>query len=160
MGQLGAPYGVKGWLKLQSFTQPARNILNYQHWSLKSRTSGWQAIEIETIKAHQRHFIAKITNIDNPEQAALLTNHFIGIPQQDLPPLAKGDYYWSELIGLQVINQNKQCLGIVDHLFETGANDVIVVQNEKKQVLIPYHHSVIHSVDLERKILTVEWYED
>ena len=157
MGQLGAPYGVHGWIKLRSFTQPAENIQHYKTWHIKTKKADWQPIELTDIKTHQQIFIAKIANVNNPEEAALFTNQLIGITQQNLPKLKQGEYYWSDLIGLTVIDEDNNALGVIDHLFETGANDVMVVKDNKQPQLLPYHPSVVKSIDLEEKIMRVSW---
>ncbi len=159
MGQLGAPYGLSGWLKLRSYTCPANNITHYTNWYLHEKNT-WKPVEILAIKPYHKLFIAKIATVDAPERAALLTNKQIGIDRQELPQLEQGQYYWSDLIGLSVINQQQQTLGKIDHLFETGSNDVIVVKNGKQSHLLPYHTSVVQSIDLEQGQMRVIWEVD
>lgn len=99
-------------------------------------------------------------HVETPEQAALLTNALVGIPKEALPALPKGEYYWSDLIGLEVINDDNTPLGVVDSLFETGSNDVMVVKNGATQLLLPYHPSVIQAIDLKQACIRVTWHFD
>lgn len=156
---MGAPYGVRGWLKLHSYTEPASNICHYRRWHLKRKRT-WQPAEVTAIKSHANGFIAKLAHVETPEQAALLTNAMVGIPKEDLATLPEGEYYWSDLIGLEVINDDNTLLGVVDSLFETGSNDVMVVKKGAEQRLLPYHPSVIQSIDLKQACIRVSWHFD
>ncbi|HDN69444.1 MAG TPA: 16S rRNA processing protein RimM, partial [Gammaproteobacteria bacterium] len=94
------------------------------------------------------------------DAAAALTGTDIGIYRSQLPPVDADEYYWSDLMGMQVITKDDQVLGVVDHLLETGANDVIVVKGEQEH-LVPYiKGQVVKSVDLEARIIRVEWDPD
>lgn len=157
---MGAPYGVRGWLKLHSHTEPASNICQYRSWHIKQRKRAWQPIQVTAIKPHANSFIAKLVDIETPEQAALLTNALVGIPKDALPTLPEGEYYWSDLVGLEVINDDNTRLGVVDSLFETGSNDVMVVKKGEEQCLLPYHPSVIQSIDLKQSCIRVTWHFD
>lgn len=160
MGCLGSPYGVHGWLKLYSYTQPIDNILNYPQWYLQTET-GWQLItSVETqTQPHGKYIRVKIAGCDSPEQARLYTNALIAVTRDQLPELADGEYYWSDLEGLSVVNTRGVALGQVDHLFSTGANDVMVVKGERER-LLPYIKNVVLEVDLVQKKMVVEWDED
>ncbi len=160
VGCLGSPYGVHGWLKLYSYTQPIDNILNYPQWYLQTET-GWQLItSVETqTQPHGKYIRVKIAGCDSPEQARLYTNALIAVTRDQLPELADGEYYWSDLEGLSVVNTRGVALGQVDHLFSTGANDVMVVKGERER-LLPYIKNVVLEVDLVQKKMVVEWDED
>lgn len=159
VGKLGKTHGINGWLKLHSNTAPAKNILNYKplFWETKS---GWQQITTDGIKPHGKGFLIHIEGIDSPEAAKKYTGRKIAILRQQLPKLAADEYYWIDLEGLTVINQNDVELGVIDHLLETGANDVMVVIGKKK-LLIPFvRDKVIVDIDLNAKIMRVNWDED
>jgi len=155
IARLGAAYGVKGWLHLISFTDPVENVFAYPNWFLRKKNQ-WEAIQIESYKAHGNSFVVKLANCDDRDIAALLKGVEIGIDRSELPETSNDEYYWSDLIGLSVITTAGETLGIVDYLFETGSNDIIVTKG-KKQQFIPYIDDVIKSIDLEKQEIVVEW---
>jgi 16S rRNA processing protein RimM len=155
VGRLGAPYGIKGWLKVHSFTRPSGNILQYHPWLI--RTNGeWQPVALQVAEQRGNSIVAKLLDCDDPETAGRYTNLDIAVPRTQLPPLPPGEYYWDELIGLRVINQEGVELGVVDSLLATGANDVLVVKGERER-LIPYLKRVILQVDLKTSVIKVDW---
>lgn len=157
---IGAPHGVRGWVRLLSHTDPLDNILTYNcHMALQN--GHWSAIKIATIKPHKGQFIAKIIGIDTPEDARRLTHCQIGIPRAALAPAEPGHYYWADLEGLIVINENKVVLGRISHLFATGANDVMVVVNDSgKQHLLPVTKQTIEKMDQSAGEIHVRWDPD
>lgn len=160
LGRIGAPFGVKGWVHLQAFTEPAENIMHYQSWYLKLN-QGWKKIDVVEIKPHGKHFVALLESVSNPEQAKQYTNAEIGVEREELPELAENEHYWADLIGLEVINEEGIKLGLVKHLFETGANDVLVVEGDKKEHLIPFvPEQYILSIDYEKREIQVHWDPD
>ena len=160
VGQIKAVYGVKGWVKLFSFTRPIEQIFDYQSWRLK-HGSNWIDVEVEQTKQRSNSgLIAKIKGIDSREQAQTLTGKMIAVAESELKPLDEGEYYWSQLIGLQVVNTQDEILGEVTELLETGANDVLVVKNGDNEQLIPYASSIVLNVDIETQQLTVDWEAD
>lgn len=166
IGHLGDAYGIKGWLHLISYANPPENIFTYQHWTIKNN----QPIQLETHKTHGNHFVIKLQNCNDRDQALQFKHHDIFIDRSELPALKKNEYYWSDLTGLTVVNQNNDVLGVIDHLFETGSNDVIVITQRLnrdtehadgatliKQHFIPYLKSVVKEIDLEAKKMVVDW---
>lgn len=166
IGHLGDAYGIKGWLHLISYADPPENIFTYQHWVIKKNLP----IAIETYKPHGNHFVIKLQNCNDRDQALQFKHQDIFIDRSELPALKNNEYYWSDLIGITVTNQHNQILGVIDHLFETGSNDVIVITERLnrntahandpaliKQHFIPYLKSVVKEIDLEKKIMRVNW---
>jgi 16S rRNA processing protein RimM len=161
VGCIGSPHGIRGWMKLFSYTQPADNILHYKHWFIQARED-WQPVVMADLKiesATNGHIRIKFANCENPETARLYTNLLIAISREDLPALSLGDYYWSDLEGLTVVNIEGILLGQVSHLFSTGANDVLVVKGERER-LLPYIKDIIVSVDLAKGEIKVDWDPD
>ncbi|OGT18868.1 MAG: ribosome maturation factor RimM [Gammaproteobacteria bacterium RBG_16_57_12] len=159
VGRITGLYGVQGWVKIFSYTQPRDNILNYNPWLLCIRGQ-WRAVKLHQGKAHGKGIIARIEGYDDRDTAATLTGVDIAIERSQLPPAGEGEYYWIDLIGLEVINQEGRSLGKVADLLETGANDVLVVKGDQER-LIPYVKDVIvQTVDLKQKIMRVDWQED
>lgn len=157
VGRLGRPHGIKGWMKLYSYTDPLENIFNYPTWFIQPDHNSSNTISVEEWKAQDTSLLVKIIGCDTPEDAKLYTNREISIPREFLPEIPDDEYYWTDLEGLTVIRKPDQAtLGIVDHLFETGANDVMVVKGDKEE-LIPFIKSVIIDVDLKAKTILVDW---
>lgn len=158
VGRFGATYGVRGWLKVISFTQPIENILTYQPWFIEKNKS-WELVTVSEGKPHGKNVVVKLANCNDPETARFYTNRDIAVDHSELPKLPAHEYYWSDLIGLRVTNQNNEDLGIVESLFATGANDVLVVKGDRER-FIPYLSYVIISVDLAQKKMVVDWDSD
>ncbi len=153
IGRLGDAYGIKGWLHLISYTDPPENVFNYPHWQVNGRE-----VFIEAHRPHGNHYAIKLKGCDVREQALLLKHRDILVDRAALPKLPPGEYYWSDLVGLSVQDTQGKLLGIVDHLFSTGANDVISVKNGQGiELLIPYLTSVVKQVDLDKKMIVVDW---
>lgn len=165
VGQVGSVYGVRGWLHINSFTEPSEQITHYLPWCLKSRR-GVEAVEIEAVKPHAGKLIAKFVGIDDRDQAKPLVQSEIQIDVSLLPDLPEGEYYWHQLEQLKVIcdfDGQQTLVGRVERLMETGANDVFVVKGTKESVdreerLIPYiSDQVVKSIDLAAGEMIVNW---
>lgn len=155
VGRIGSTFGIKGWLKIISYTDPQENILTYSPWQLFINGK-WQIKHIVDCKPHGQGLIALLKGYSNPEEARLLANVDIAIDRMLLPALPVGEYYWADLIGLKVVNQQAIELGVINSLFDTGANDVMVVKGEK-ETLIPYIKQVVLGVDINAKLMQVDW---
>jgi 16S rRNA processing protein RimM len=166
LGKINGLFGVKGWMKIFSNTQPKENILTYSPWYLK-REGQWQAFELLAGKVHGKGVIAQLAGCTDRDIAADLIGSEIAIKREQLPATAPGEYYWSDLTGLKVINLEGIELGKVDSMLETGANDVMIIHGpgdkgkKKRERLIPYlTDQVIRDVNLEQGIITVDWDAD
>lgn len=177
IGKLGQPYGVKGWFRVVSFCSPQDNILAHRTWCLRrpsvAGNSGNSGIalsaqecaqfKVDKIKAHGKGFVASLVGLSDRDHAVALRNWEIVIEREDLPPLAEDDFYWYQLEGLTVQAISGENLGVLEQMLETGANDVMVVKPTRDSMddrkrLIPYRYrEVVKSVDLERKLVIVEW---
>src|SRR5262245_117185 len=129
VGRFGAPYGIKGWVKFVSFTDPVDNILDYRPWRVQ-RDEDWQDVPVDEIKAHGKGFVVHVRGVDDRTAAERFTGRDIAIPENALPQIAADEYYWKDLIGLDVVQRGGASLGTVDRLFETGPNDVLVVARD------------------------------
>ena len=159
MGRIASPFGVRGWLRINAYTAVADDLLDYSPWYLKLKGQ-WQAVEPVAGRHHGKGVVVQLKECHDRDAAAALTGTEIGIYRSQLPPVDADEYYWSDLIGMQVITKEDQVLGVVDHLLETGANDVIVVKG-KHECLVPYiREQVVESVDLENRIIRVDWDSD
>lgn len=156
VGRISGVYGVKGWVKIHSDTDPRDNILQYNPWLLK-RPDGWQRVKVLDGRAQGKGVVARLEGLDDRDAAARWIGTEIAILRSQLPKAAPGEYYWNDLIGLRVLTLSGEDLGRVDHLLETGANDVLVVQGERER-LIPYvPGDVVTEVDLDAGELYVDW---
>lgn len=159
VGKIGAPNGVKGWFKVHSFTNPPANLFTYP-LLIETHKEGWRSVEFEAFREHGDGFVAKLAEINDRDQAALITNAQLGVTREDLPEIdtEEGEFYWADLLGLTVYNQDDIELGQLADIMVTGANDVMVVQGKKKQHLIPLVLEIyILDVDLEAKRMRVHW---
>ncbi|HIQ07710.1 MAG TPA: ribosome maturation factor RimM [Thiotrichaceae bacterium] len=159
LGKISGVFGVKGWVKIFSHTLPIQQIVSYSPLYLRYK-SGWQAIEVVKGQKQGKAVVAQLEGIDDRDQAFALIGTEIGIRQDQLPTLQSGSYYWSELQGLTVVNQQQIELGRVDWLFSTGSNDVLVVKGEKEHMVPWIEESVIIAVDQEKKQILVDWDAD
>ena len=156
IGKIGAAYGIRGWLKIQAYTESKANILQYQPWYIR-RNEEWEKCQIEAGRVYKDGIIAKFTSINSPEEAKRLTGTEIAITKSQLPALKQNEYYWSDLIGLTVINQKAEILGKVAYLIPTGSNDVLVVKGEKEHAIPYLLGTVITNIDLIKKEIYVDW---
>lgn len=156
VGKVSGVYGVKGWVKVHSFTHAREDILGYKPW-LIGRQGGWSSCEVEAGQRHGKGIIAKLVGCDGRDQALALSGMQIAISPEQRPELDADEYYWSDLIGLQVETEAGIDLGVIDALLETGANDVMVVVGDRERV-IPYAQpEYIKSIDLQAGKMVVDW---
>lgn len=170
IGRISGCYGIKGWVKIHSFTEPAENFLTYGECMLKRR-SGLESVAFDSGRRQGKGIVAHIKGVDDRNQAETYKGLDIVVDRQQLPTLESGDYYWRELEGLQVWCKDREdpgkepvLLGTVDYLIDTGANDVLVVKPcdgslDQQERLIPYlPDEVIARVDVEKGLIEVAWY--
>lgn len=157
VGEISGLFGVRGWVKVYSYTQPRGNILHYQQWYLRQGDE-WSPCRLEDGREHGHGVVAKLVGCDDRDQAIPLLKCTIAIHRDQLQPLPDDEYYWSDLIGLQVSTVDGVALGLVVALFETGANDVLSVKDGDTERLIPFiPKDVIHDIDLEQGTMQVDW---
>jgi 16S rRNA processing protein RimM len=156
VGKIVGVHGVGGWVKIESFTEPRLRIFAYRPWRLKQAES---EIEIESAQGHEqgKGMVAKLPGCDDREAAVAVVGAEIRIPRSALPKPKRGEFYWADLEGLEVVTVDGASLGKVSHLFATGANDVLVVRGERER-LIPYvTGQFVKKVDLDGGRITVDW---
>ena len=161
IGRIVGVYGVRGWVRIQSFTEPEENLLDYGNCII-GRDGGLTPLRIDAGHRHGRGLVAHIEGVDDRDRAAALKGSDISIPATNLPELQQSEYYWHQLEGLAVYNAGA-LLGRVDHLMATGANDVLVVRAcegsiDRRERLIPWlQGDVVRSVDLAAGRVEVAW---
>jgi len=164
VGKISGLHGVKGWVKVFSNTDPRDGITNYGSWFLQlpnANAGQWREIKLEGGRRQAKTVIAKLEGYEDRDEAMQLVGALIAISSDQLKALSEDEYYWRDLIGLRVVNQQDVELGVVDRLFETGANDVLVVKDEAQERLVPWTlgHAVLE-VDIEQGVISVDWDED
>ncbi|GMR01089.1 MAG: ribosome maturation factor RimM [Gammaproteobacteria bacterium] len=175
LGRITGVYGVKGWVKVFSYTDPMEAIVDYSPWFIRAenrKSSAWSRVKLKAGKRHAKTVVAKLENCNDRDEAMTYVGTEIAIELRQLEELKeKNEYYWRDLIGLRVINQQGIELGVVKSLMETGANDVLVVVSDKEAAegdsketierLIPWTMDIaIIKVDLEQGVITVDWDAD
>lgn len=155
LGQIVGLFGVRGWVKVRSDTRPREAILGYDPWLLEL-AGRWHEYRLAEGRTHGPGIVARFEGCTDRNAAQALVGATVAVRRGQLPPAAPGEYYWSELEGLRVINLLGEDLGVVSHLFDTGANDVMVVAGERER-LIPFTRQAVRDVDLEARIIRVDW---
>lgn len=161
LGQIVGVWGVKGWVKLHSYTRNRADIAEYSTWYLEApgKKGDRNAISVLTCRAQGQGIAAQLEGITDRDQAASMSGCKIFVKQADLPQLSEGEFYWQQLIGLEVSNSDNK-IGVVDSILETGANDVLVVKQfdaALADVLIPYNEQVVVEVSIEKGSMLVDW---
>ncbi len=158
VGRIVGLYGVQGWLKIESWTEPRTRIFDYQPWLLA--TAPGTETEMAGVKGRPqgKGLICQLPCVDDRDTAAALVGLDIHVARELLPPPGKDEYYWVDLEGLEVVTTEGVALGRVTHLFATGANDVVVVRDGERERLIPFVQGVyVRSVDLSGGRMVVDW---
>jgi 16S rRNA processing protein RimM len=156
MGRIDGLFGIKGWVKVYSYTRPRETILKYRVWKLKL-AQGWREFEVAEGRKQGAGVVARLQGIEDRDAASALIRAEIAIERSVLPKLKAGEYYWTDLEGLKVVNLEGVEFGTVSHLFETGgSNDVLVVRGDRER-LVPFTKHAIREVDLENGIIRVDW---
>lgn len=157
VGRIVGLYGVQGWLKIESWTEPRTRIFDYQPWQL---TAPGAEKEIAGAKGRPqgKGLIAHLPGVDDRDGAEALLGCDIYVARECLPPPGKDEYYWVDLEGLEVVTTEGVALGRVTHLFATGANDVVVVRDGERERLVPFvQGTYVRSVDLSGGRMVVDW---
>ena len=159
MGKILGPHGIKGWIKIHPFTEKKDSLIDHKILMASKDEKLWQSFEVESMDVGDKFILAKFKGVDDRNAAEKLNKFFISLDKSSLPKLDENNYYWHELIGLDVKNNEGMLFGKVDSLIETGANDVLVVLGDK-EYLIPYIKQVILEVNLETNMIRVDWQDD
>ena len=158
VARIGAPHGVRGWVRVDCFGSPSESLLAAKHWFVGEPRAG-RRVEVAEVAIHGQHIAARLDEVSDRDGATRLRHKQVALERSVLPPTASGEYYWHDLQGLQVANLQQEEFGEVVDLIETGANQVLVVRGDR-EVLIPYLADVIKSVDLAAKRIVVDWQAD
>ncbi len=160
LGRIVGLFGVRGWVKVFSFTEPRESILDYEHWML-GRDESWQRARVEDGKRHGKAVLARLEGTDDRDAAAELLGMEIAVERNELPEPAVDQYYWTDLVGASVWHRDERLLGTVKQMLETGAHDVMIVAAQIEgdpERLIPFvPGDIVLDVDLEARTIRVDW---
>lgn len=165
LGKFSGAFGVKGWLKVHSFTEPRSGIFDYPLWQVKT-SHGWKGFKVEAHRLHHKQPVVLLEGITDRDQANALGRAEIAVPKEALPELEEDELYLFQLEGLQVINTHGELLGKVDRLFDSGGGNQVLAlsycQNsiDEQKRLIPYVSNFILEVDLDAQKIIVDWESD
>ncbi|MDG5498255.1 ribosome maturation factor RimM [Marinobacter sp. BGYM27] len=162
IGRITSVFGVKGWLKVYSFTDPIEGIMNYPHWRINQ--NGKQvSVEVEESRRHGPGIVVRLKGVNDRDLARTFCGFDILVSRDSFPELPEGEYYWHQLEGLRVETPDGQLLGVVKQLLETGSNDVLVVKPvagslDDRERLLPYRpDEVITKVDVDAGLIVADW---
>ena len=160
VGKISNPHGIKGWVKVISFTDPIENILSYKQWIISDKETE-KTYYLEDSRVQGNKIVIKLENVNDRNDADLLKNLQIQVNRSDLPDLDQNSYYWEDLVDFNVIDIKGNHVGKVDSLFRTGSNDVLVIIDEtKERLLVPFiMEEVIKYVDLDKELISIDWAE-
>jgi 16S rRNA processing protein RimM len=159
VGEVVAPYGVRGWVKVHSHTSPPDNILKYSPW-LISDGSGTSPYKVLSGRLHGSVIVACLEGVADRDQAACLRHSIISVSREQFSPLEPGEYYWADLIGLEVRTVDGIILGKVSDMMETGANDVMEVQGTQQRLIPFVTGQIVRDVRLSEGVIVVDWDPD
>lgn len=161
IGKIGAPYGVKGWVKVTTYTDEIEGVFDYTPWLLGDAGKEYT---VDHWRTHNKGVVAKLVGVETRDDAESIKNLDVSIKAQQLPQLADDEFYWRELVGMKVVTESGYDLGVVKEMFETGANDVMLVRANpndafgQKERMLPYlYEQVIKKVDKQARTITVDW---
>ncbi len=155
MGRISAPYAIRGWVRIQTQTEYIDSLLDYPVWHV-GRNGQWRPFRLVEGKVHGQYLLAHLEGMDDRDAAEAVTGMEIAVPREDRPEAEEGEYYWDDLIGLEVVNGEGAVLGTVDALLATGAHDVLQIQGERER-LIPFVDAFVREVDLAARRIVVDW---
>ena len=159
VGQIAGPFGVLGWVKVRSHTDPPKNILKYAPWVLKGLDRS-EPVEVLEGRPQGREVVARLEGVTNRDEALALKGLMIAVPRAAFPRAREGTYYWADLVGLAVYTPNGLKLGQVRSLMETGANDVLDVRGDRDRLIPFVLGDYVKEVDLDQGRMVVDWDPD
>lgn len=156
VGRFGSPFGVKGWIKLQSFTEPEENLLAYRHWYW-SKQDSWTLIEHDDHARHGKGWVVHLAGYDSPEAVRFLAGNDIAIARGDFPSLAEGEFYLNDLLGFTALNLQGIELGKVAGFIDSGAHELLVIQGSKEYLVPLIKGLFFKTVDKQKQQIIVDW---
>jgi 16S rRNA processing protein RimM len=159
VGRIGAPHGVRGWTKVQSFMNPPAKLLEQSAWQLRFANGTRQTLEVSESRVHGEGWVAKLIGVDDRDAAQRLTGALIEVARKALPPPGEREHYLADLVGMQVRNAAGVELGVIDHFLDAPGNDVMVVCGAREH-WVPVTKQHLLQVDVAARTVVVDWPED
>ena len=156
LGRISGVFGVKGWVKVYSYTEPREAVLGYKGWLL-GQEGQWQPATVAEGQRHGKSVVVRIDGFEDRDQAAKLVGTQIGVLREELPETEDGHYYWSDLEGLKVVRTDGSELGKLAYMLETGAHDVMVIEGDEERLVPFVKDEIVVDVDLAAGVITVDW---
>lgn len=156
LGRISGVYGVRGWVKVRSFTEPRANIVGFDAWTVRQRGDE-RTIEVEDGREQGANVVAKLRGVDDRDEARELIGADVVVERSALPQCGPGEFYWADLEGLAVVTPAGEVLGRVDHLLATGGHDLLVLEGRPQRMIPFVRDAVIRSVDLETGVIVADW---
>ena len=157
MGKVVAAHGIRGWVKIQAYTEYLDSLLDYDTWYLGNDGQAWRPVEVLEADVHGKVVVARLQGVEDRTAAEKHKGLLVAVPRAELREEEEGEYYWSDLIGMKVDTVNGIHLGQVDSLLETGANDVLIVKGERERAIPFLQGQTIMDVDLVAGMIVVDW---
>jgi len=160
MGRVAGAQGILGWVKLKTYTEFTDSLADFSVWWLGDEERPWREMVVEKFAVQSKGLIAKFPGCNDRTTAEQYKGLLVAVPRSSLPQQAEDEYYWTDLIGLEVVNLAGESLGTVDNLMDTGANQVLCVRGASGEILVPFIASAIKQVSLTEKVIRVDWSAD
>jgi len=162
LGRIVAPFGVQGWVKVHPFGDEPDAWVKMPQWWLAARPDAvdWRPYALQQVAVHGKGLIAKLAGVEGRDAAEAVDGFYIGAPREALPENAAGEYYWADLVGLEVVNEEGMRLGQVASLLSSGAHEVLCVRDGEQERLLPFVAQVVKSVDVGGGMIRVDWGAD
>ena len=170
LGRIVGPYGLQGWVRLHPFGDDVAALGKMQQWMLGADPAGaeWMPHALRELRPHADGWIVLFAGIGDRNGAEAIDGLYVAAPRSELPKVADNEYYWADLVGLNVVNMQDEQLGKVVELLSCGAHEVLCVEEEvagtsagsAKRRLLPFVAQVVKNVDPANATIRVEWGSD
>ena len=159
VGRLGAAHGVRGWLRVQSFTDPPQRLFEWPSWQLQSASGATREAKLLEVRPQGNGWIARLEGVEERDAASRLTGQMVLVEREELPPAEGREHYRDDLVGFEAKNVEGALLGVIDHFIDTPGNAVMVIKGTR-EYLVPMVAQYLRSVDQQSRRLVVDWPED
>ena len=162
VGRVTSAHGIKGWVKLDSYTSPTINICSYKplFWRLPGAGQAWQVVRLSQCRQQGKSIVAQFSGCDDRNAAELLRGRELAVKRAQLPAAEDGEYYWIDIVGLRVVTVDQVELGHVDEIMETGSNEVLIVKGDRKRLIPFIEGEVVQRVAIDDGFIEVDWDPD
>ncbi|MBM3345934.1 MAG: 16S rRNA processing protein RimM [Betaproteobacteria bacterium] len=162
LGRVLAPYGVKGWLKVEPFTESPEGLRSFRDWRLGrgEPAPNWQPVKVVESAEHSGNLLVRLEGCNDRDAALEFCGMRVAVPRNELPEAGPGEVYLADLVGLRVLNEQGALLGRVAGVFSNGAHEVLRVNGDGAERLVPYVPAYVRGVDVNAGVLRVDWQSD